>query len=256
MYNHSYWSIMNILTMNNVTIMKIIFILFPCILAIGIISWIIKRKILAKSIFCAILISGILILINFICPFLSIKTNYGESTGMTLHGGCFDPPIDYTSTRYIGIFGIDYIRYTSKSNDTNNYEDIVLWQDNNYIPNDRKEFNIVIVFIEYIIIFIILFIIFRKQRTSIDYTEEYDNKYSNTSNSIKFIFMYRDESGNEIRATGSEFFDQEYEFKDLDLSNASIAHAFVIWKKKLQEKGQIEWEHINGSGSIFLKQIN
>jgi len=255
MYNHSSWSIMNILTMNNLTIMKIIVILFPCILAIGIISLIIKRKILAKSIFCAILISGILILINFICPFLSIKTNYGETSHRTSQG-CFDPPIDYTSTRYIGIFGIDYIRYTSKLNDTNNYEDIVLWQNNKYIHNDRKEFNIVIVFIEYIIIFIILFIKFRKQRTPIDDTEEYDNKYSNTSNSIKFIFMYRDESCNEIRATGSEFFDQEYEFKDLDLSNASIAHAFVIWKKKLQEKGQIEWEHINGSGSIFLKQLN
>ena len=149
--------IISALLMEHLYINYFSLILFLAFLIIGIVSLIFsKKKILAKSIFCTFPICGLLILLNFICPFLSIKTNYNSDNsgchGIFLPGHYEDETID------IGLFGINTINITSGEYEVTNH--------NNRITehhSTKKYLNTVVTAIDFIIIFIILFIRFYKQ---------------------------------------------------------------------------------------------
>jgi len=148
--------IISALLMEHLYINYFSLILFLAFLIIGIVSLLFsKKKILAKSIFCTFPICGLLILLNFICPFLSIKTNYSSDKGQC--HGIFLPGYYEDETIDIGLFGIDTINITSGE-----YEDVVTKNIIAEHHSKKKYLNIVVTAIDFIIIFIILFIKFYK----------------------------------------------------------------------------------------------
>jgi len=124
-----------------------------------------------QSFIVSLLICGCLILLNYMCPFLSIKKDpisYKHSFGGIVFN--YD---SYNEIKYIGIFGVDNIIGTKEHfNQAINHYDV-----NKNNPNDLhdyysttnkenyqyKKLNWITISIEFTIIFIILFIIFHKQ---------------------------------------------------------------------------------------------
>jgi uncharacterized protein with PQ loop repeat len=131
-------------------------------------------KLVVKSFLCALLISGFLVLINFLCPFLSfIKINTTHQ--ITLMGS-------YIQTTYLGIFGIDKIQIneTRLKVELNNQitDSIGGGQKENkrgheYInTNDvYKGPNLITIPIEFIVIFIVMIIYFHKNKKSKENSE-------------------------------------------------------------------------------------
>lgn len=131
-------------------------------------------KLVVKSFLCALLISGFLVLINFLCPFLSfIKINTTHQ--ITLMGS-------YIQTTYLGIFGIDKVQIhdTSLNLTYNNSitESIGGGQKENkrgheYVHTNYvdKVPNLITIPIEFIVIFIVMIICFHKNKKSKENSE-------------------------------------------------------------------------------------
>ena len=124
-------------------------------------------KLVVKSFLCALLISCFLVLINFLCPFLSfikIKT----TDQLTLIG-------NYKQTTYLGIFGIDKIQINEsqlKIEQNNQITDSIgggqkenkrghEYVHTNYVD---KVPNLITIPIEFIVIFIVMIICFHKNK--------------------------------------------------------------------------------------------
>lgn len=72
----------------------------------------------------------------------------------------------------------------------------------------------------------------------------------------KYIFMTRDELGDEIRAHGTEFLSGVHEFPSFDPEDDAMWEAFEAWRRNLVERGQKDWESIFGPEStIFLERL-
>ena len=72
---------------------------------------------------------------------------------------------------------------------------------------------------------------------------------------MKFVFMRRDELGEESRAYGSEFLEKVHEFPNYDTEDEAMLEAFYTWKKVTEDKGNKEWRSIFGPEStVFLER--
>ena len=72
---------------------------------------------------------------------------------------------------------------------------------------------------------------------------------------MKFIFMGRDELGDDFRAYGSEFLEKVHEFPNYDSEDEAMEEAFYTWKQVMEEKGNKEWRSLYGPEStIFLER--
>lgn len=72
----------------------------------------------------------------------------------------------------------------------------------------------------------------------------------------KYIFMIKDELGDELRAYGSEFLSGVYEFPHFDPEDEAMSEAFVAWKSNLVRRGQQDWESRFGPESkVFLERL-
>ena len=123
-----------------------------------------------QSFIISLLICGCLILLNYMCPFLSIKK---DPRSYTISSGCIVNNYDsYNETKYIGIFGVDNIigtkeyfyngiNYDVNKNNPNDLHDY--YSNTNKENYQYKKLNWITISIEFTIIFIILFIIFYKQ---------------------------------------------------------------------------------------------
>ena len=133
-----------------------------------------KRTII-QSFIMSLSICGCLILLNFMCPFLNIKTDPISYTHS--FGGIVIDYDSYNEIKYIGIFGVDNIIGTEEHfNEVSDYYNINKNNPNDlhdYYSNTNKEnyqykkLNWITISIEFTIIFIILFIIFHKQHKNL-----------------------------------------------------------------------------------------
>lgn len=72
----------------------------------------------------------------------------------------------------------------------------------------------------------------------------------------KYIFMIRDELGDEVRAHGTEFLSGVHEFPSFDWEDDAMVAAFMAWKSSLTRRGQEEWEATYGAEStVFLERL-
>lgn len=72
----------------------------------------------------------------------------------------------------------------------------------------------------------------------------------------KYVFMVRDELGDECRAFGTEFLSGVHEFPRFDPEDEAMSEAFVAWKSNLVRRGQQDWESTFGPESkIFLERL-
>ena len=70
-----------------------------------------------------------------------------------------------------------------------------------------------------------------------------------------YVFMRRDELGDEVRAHGTEFLEGEYRFPDFEEGDDAMNAALCAWQQSLESRGQEEWEELFGSEShIFLEE--
>lgn len=69
---------------------------------------------------------------------------------------------------------------------------------------------------------------------------------------MKYVFMGRDELGDEFRAHGTEFLEGVHEFPHYDLEDEAMDAAFEAWKRSLTEKGQKEWKATFGPECRFF----
>jgi len=70
-----------------------------------------------------------------------------------------------------------------------------------------------------------------------------------------YVFMRRDELGDEVRAHGTEFLEGEYRFPDFEEGDEAMNAALWAWQQSLELRGQEEWEELFGSEShIFLEE--
>lgn len=72
----------------------------------------------------------------------------------------------------------------------------------------------------------------------------------------KYVFMTRDELGDETRAHGTEFLSGVHEFPRFDPEDEAMVAAFEAWKCNLTAKGQEEWEATFGPEcKVFLERL-
>ena len=72
----------------------------------------------------------------------------------------------------------------------------------------------------------------------------------------KYVFMTRDELGDEARAYGTEFLSGVHEFPSFDPGDEAMCEAFEAWRRNLVERGQKEWESVFGPESkVFLERL-
>ena len=72
---------------------------------------------------------------------------------------------------------------------------------------------------------------------------------------MKFVFMLRDELGDEKRAYGTEFLSKVHEFPNYDEDDEAMEEAFYTWKSVMEEKGNKEWQsHFGEECRIFLER--
>ena len=70
-----------------------------------------------------------------------------------------------------------------------------------------------------------------------------------------YVFMRRDELGEEVRAHGSDFLEAEHSFPAFDEEDEAMFSAFTAWSDSLETRGQEEWEELYGPESkIFLEE--
>lgn len=71
----------------------------------------------------------------------------------------------------------------------------------------------------------------------------------------KYVFMRRDELGDEVRAHGTDFLADVHSFPAFDEEDEAMFSAFCAWKDALEERGQREWEeHFGPESRIFLEE--
>ena len=126
-----------------------------------------------QSFMMSLSICGCLILLNFMCPFLNIKT---DPISYTISSGGIVTNYDsHNETKYIGIFGVDNIigtkehfyqaSYNVNKNNPNDLHDY--YSNTNKENYQYKKLNWITISTEFTIIFIILFIIFYKQNKNL-----------------------------------------------------------------------------------------
>ena len=72
----------------------------------------------------------------------------------------------------------------------------------------------------------------------------------------KYVFMIKDELGDEARAHGTYFLDKVHEFPSFDWEDEAMVAAFEAWKYNLTKKGQEEWEATFGPEcKVFLERL-
>lgn len=72
----------------------------------------------------------------------------------------------------------------------------------------------------------------------------------------KYVFMVRDELGDDHRAFGTEFLSGVHEFPSFDWEDEAMVDAFEAWKSNLTTRGQEEWESTFGPESkVFLERL-
>jgi hypothetical protein len=73
---------------------------------------------------------------------------------------------------------------------------------------------------------------------------------------MKYIFMVRDELGDERRAYGNEFIESEHTFPDYDQNDEAMQSAFLAWKNSMVERANTEFAEIYGDeSSIFMEPL-
>lgn len=75
--------------------------------------------------------------------------------------------------------------------------------------------------------------------------------------SKKYVFMVRNEVGEEHRAYGTRLLSVVHAFPDFDPEyDEAMCEAFEAWRRNLTERGQKDWESVFGPEStIFLERL-
>lgn len=72
---------------------------------------------------------------------------------------------------------------------------------------------------------------------------------------MKYVFMVREETGEEVRAFGSPLLEEVHEFPSYDPDDEAMEDAFSAWKNNLETRGQKDWEQKFGPESrVFLER--
>ena len=72
----------------------------------------------------------------------------------------------------------------------------------------------------------------------------------------KYIFMVRDELGDEFRAYGSEFLSGVHEFPSFDEDDEAMYAAFKSWRFNLVTRAQRSWASTHGPEcEVFLERL-
>ena len=71
-----------------------------------------------------------------------------------------------------------------------------------------------------------------------------------------YVFMVRDELGDEHRAFGTRLLSVTHGFPDFDPEDDAMCEAFAAWRRNLTERGQKDWESVFGPESeVFLERL-
>ena len=73
---------------------------------------------------------------------------------------------------------------------------------------------------------------------------------------MKYVFMVRDELGDERRAYGNEFIEGEHSFPDYDHDDEAMWSAFLAWENAMVNRANAEFAEIYGDEStLFMEPL-